>query len=293
MTQPSISLEFFPPSGPKGEDRFWDVIDRLAVLKPSFVSVTYGAGGTTQDRSDRIVRRLQSETELKPAAHLTCVGATREDVDSIARAWWEAGIRHIVALRGDPAEGAESYVPHPGGYANAAELVAGLRQVADFEISVGAYPEKHPQSPSVAADLDNLKRKLDAGAARAITQFFFEPEAFLRFRDKAVRSGITAPLVPGILPVVNFARVIEIAEICETAVPNWMHQLFEGLDEDPETRAMVSASITTDLCNRLRAEGVEHFHFYTLNRAPLTTAICRRLMIEDSIDDGYGSREAA
>ncbi|MBT5267148.1 MAG: methylenetetrahydrofolate reductase [NAD(P)H] [Rhodospirillaceae bacterium] len=293
MTQPSISLEFFPPSGPKGEDRFWDVIDRLAVLKPKFVSVTYGAGGTTQDRSDRIVRRLQSETELKPAAHLTCVGATREDVDSIARAWWEAGIRHIVALRGDPAEGAESYVPHPGGYANAAELVAGLRQVADFEVSVGAYPEKHPQSPSVAADLDNLKRKLDAGAARAITQFFFEPEAFLRFRDKAVRSGITAPLVPGILPVVNFARVIEIAEICETAVPDWMHQLFEGLDEDPETRAMVSASITTDLCNRLRAEGVDHFHFYTLNRAPLTTAICRRLMTDDGIDDGYGSREAA
>ena len=280
MTQvPSVSFEFFPPHDGAAEAKLWETMKKLAPLAPAFVSVTYGAGGSTRQRTDRIVRRVQPEMGLEPAAHLTCVGAARAEVDEIARGWGDAGIRHIVALRGDPPAGEARYTPHPDGYLNAADLVGGLRRIADFEISVGCYPEVHPDSPSPQADMDNLKRKIDAGAGRAITQFFFEPETFLRFRDRARAAGIEAPLVPGILPVTNFAKVVEFAGKCGATVPPWMADLFDGLDDDPETRALVAATTASELCERLRQEGVEDFHFYTLNRPALTHAICLRLGI--------------
>jgi methylenetetrahydrofolate reductase (NADPH) len=280
VTAPRISFEFFPPHSDTEATKLWETIRRLESLRPRFVSVTYGAGGSTRERTDRIVRRIKTETPLVPAAHLTCVGASREDIDHLARAWWEAGITSIVALRGDQPAGETTYTPHPQGYTNAAALVEGLRGIADFDISVAAYPEKHPDSPSVTADIDNLKHKIDNGANRAITQFFFEAETFLRFRDACARAGISAPLIPGILPVTNFAKVVQFAGRCGASVPKWMAKLFDGLDDDAETRALVAASTATELCQTLVREGVEDFHFYTLNRPALTYAICRRLGVQ-------------
>ena len=276
-TVPSVSFEFFPPRDDAGEERLWKTAERLAPLAPSFVSVTYGAGGSTRVRTDRVVRRLQADTGIDVAAHLTCVGASKKEVDAVAARWWKAGIRQIVALRGDMPGIAETYRPHREGYANAADLVAGLRGIADFDIAVAAYPEIHPDSENLAADLDNLKRKIDAGATRAITQFFFFTDLFLRFRDRAAAAGITVPIIPGILPVTNFAKVQEFSARCGAAVPGWMAELFDGLDNDPETRKFVAVSVADDQCRRMLAEGVENFHFYTLNRADLSYAICWRL----------------
>ncbi|EDP64192.1 methylenetetrahydrofolate reductase [alpha proteobacterium BAL199] len=281
---PSISFEFFPPKDEAGEIKLWETLDRLAPYGPRFVSVTYGAGGSTRERTSRIVTRIKRETGLEPAAHLTCVGATCDEVDEVARGWWDAGIRHVVALRGDAPAGSGGYKPHDGGYANGAELTAGLRRIGDFEISVGAYPESHPDSASAEADLDNLKRKLDAGANRAITQYFFEADTFLRFRDRCAAAGITTPIVPGILPVTNFQKVVEFSQACGATVPAWMADLFAGLDGDPETRQLVAASTASELCMALMAEGVEDFHFYTLNRPQLAAAICRRLGVRPELE---------
>lgn len=278
---PSVSFEFFPPKTEKMEQSLWQAVQRLAPLKPAFVSVTYGAGGSTRERTHATVRRIQGETGIPAAAHLTCVGASRDEIDAVARHYWEAGIRHIVALRGDPPEAdggvAGKYVPHPEGYAYAADLVAGLKRVADFEISVAAYPETHPEAVSPQADLDNLKRKIDAGATRAISQFFFDNDAFLRFRDACAAAGIHAPIVPGILPITNFARAVEFAGRCGAAVPVELADAFDGLDRDPETRQLIAAHVAVEQCRALLAEGVDEFHFYTLNRADLTVAICHLL----------------
>jgi methylenetetrahydrofolate reductase (NADPH) len=280
---PRVSFEFFPPREEAGWAQLWDTIGKLAPLRPEYVSVTYGAGGTTRERTDRIVRRLRAESALEPAAHITCVGAARSEVDELLRGWWQAGIRHIVALRGDPPPGAGRFTARPDGYCNAAHLVAGARSLADFEIAVAAYPEGHPESPSMDADLNNLKRKLDAGASTAITQFFFDPELFLRFRDRARAHGIEAPLVPGILPITNFARAVDFAGRCGASIPNWMAELFADLDADPEQRQLIAATIAAELCQRLAAEGVDRFHFYTLNRPQLTAAICRRLGLRPAL----------
>ena len=260
------------------ERTLWEAVTRLAPLCPTFFSVTYGAGGSTRQRTHDTVVRLKQETGIDPAAHLTCVGATRGEIDDIARAYWDAGIRHIVALRGDPPAGmGAKYTAHPGGYANAAELVAGLKKIGDFQISVAGYPEKHPDSPDIKADLENLKRKVDAGAERCITQFFFEADDFLAFRDRAAAAGVHVPIVPGIMPVSNFQSVTRIAGLCGSKVPSWLAHLFEGLDDDLETRRMIAATVAGDLCRRLQREGVDQFHFYTLNRADLTFATCHLL----------------
>ena len=274
---PQVSFEFFPPKTPEMEEKLWQTVERLAPLGPRFVSVTYGAGGSTRARTHATVRRIRQETALDPAAHLTCIGASRAEIDEIARGYWQAGVRHVVALRGDPPAEAGGYRPHPDGYAHAADLVAGLLGVAPIEVSVAAEPETHPQGVSAAADLDKLKPKLDAGARRAITQFFFEAEAYLRFRERAARAGITVPIVPGILPVTNFAQVRKFAALCGASLPGWMARLFDGLDDDPDTRRLVAASIAAEQCRRLQAEGVEEFHFYTLNRADLIVAICHMI----------------
>jgi len=273
-----VSFEFSPPSTAEMEQKLWQAIQRLVPLAPRFVSVTYGAGGSTRDRTHATVRRIRQETVLEPAAHLTCIGAPREEIDEIVRDYWAAGIRHLVALRGDPPGGPDGvYTPHPGGYAYAADLVAGIRRIADFEISVGAYPEIHPGAPHMAAEIDNLKRKIDAGANRAITNFFFEPETYLRYLEAARAAGITIPIVPGIMPVSNFAGIVRFAGKCGAAVPGWMGHMFEGLDNDPDTRRLVAACQAVELCRRLQAEGVDEFHFYTMNRAELTVAICHML----------------
>jgi methylenetetrahydrofolate reductase (NADPH) len=275
---PRISFEFSPPKTPEMEARLWEVVKRLEPLGPRFVSVTYGAGGSTRERTHHTVRRIREETALEPAAHLTCVAATRDEIDAVAAAYWDAGIRHIVALRGDPPGGiGERYAAHPGGYAFAADLVAGLKRVADFEISVAAYPETHPEAPSDDHDLDNLRRKLDAGANRAITQFFFDVDLFLRFRDRVAAAGIAVPVVPGIMPVTNFARLKLMATACAASIPAWMAAHFDGLDDDPDTRRLVATSIAAEQCRRLQADGVNEFHFYTLNRADLIVAICHML----------------
>jgi methylenetetrahydrofolate reductase (NADPH) len=273
----AVSFEFFPPRTDKMQEQLWAAIERLAPLKPRFMSVTYGAGGSTRERTHEIVVRIQREKGIQAAAHLTCVGAARAEVDEVARRYWEAGIRHIVALRGDPPEGEARYVPHPGGYAFAADLVAGLKRVADFEISVAAYPESHPEAASARADLDNLKRKIDAGASRAITQFFFDTEVFLRFRDRVVAAGIAVPLVPGLIPVTNFVQTSRFAAKAGASVPAWLSELFAGLEEDPETRKLVAASVAARQVQSLVKEGVGAFHFYTMNRADLTYAICHML----------------
>ena len=279
LAPPAISFEFFPPKTPALETQLWACIERLATLRPNFVSVTYGAGGSTQERTHATVVRIVQETELTPAAHITCVGAPREAVDDVARRYWAAGVRHIVALRGDPPSG-EAYAPHPGGYAFAADLVAGLRKVADFEITVAAYPETHPQALSPEADLDNLKRKLDAGATRAISQVFFDNGVFLRFLDRALAAGIKAPIVPGIMPVTNFTQAEKFCAACGTSVPKWMAGMFEGLDDDVETRRMVAAAVAAEQVRLLQANGIDEFHFYTLNRPDLTYAIARILGVK-------------
>ncbi|MEA2613995.1 MAG: methylenetetrahydrofolate reductase [Chloroflexota bacterium] len=272
-----VSFEFFPPRTEKMELTLWESVKTLEPLAPRFVSVTYGAGGSTRERTHNTVVRIARETSLTPAAHLTCVEASRDEVDEIARAYWEAGIRHIVALRGDPPEPGKAFAAHPQGYANAAELVGGLKRVAPFEISVAAYPEIHPDSPTKAADLDNLKRKIDAGADRAITQFFFSTDCFFRFRDEAAAAGIEAELVPGILPVSNVAQTRKFAASCGATIPAWMDALFEGLDNLPAARQLVAATVAAELCGQLYAGGVRVFHFYTLNRAELAYAICHLL----------------
>ena len=275
---PLVSFEFFPPKNAEMEERLWQTVRRLESLGPRFVSVTYGAGGSTRERTHATVRRIREETRLEPAAHLTCVGASRAEIDEVARLYWQAGVRHLVALRGDPPAGGRN-APHPEGYAYAADLVAGLLRAAPFEVSVAAYPETHPEAASADADLANLKRKIDEGAKRAITQFFFEPETFLRFRDRARAHGIDVPIVPGILPVTNFAQVQKFAAQCGARVPPFMIELFDGLDDDPETRRLVAASVAAEQCRRLQADGVDEFHFYTLNRAELIVAICRMIGI--------------
>jgi methylenetetrahydrofolate reductase (NADPH) len=273
-----VSFEFSPPKTEAAERTLWETVTRLTPLRPTFFSVTYGAGGSTRQRTHETVVRLKKETGIDPAAHLTCVAATRGEIDDVARAYWDAGIRHIVALRGDPPGGiGGKYTPHPGGYANAAELIAGLKKIGAFQISAAGYPEKHPDSANNEADLDNLKRKVDAGAERCITQFFFEAEDFLRFRDRAATVGVNVPIVPGIMPVSNFQGIQKMAGGCGSKVPSWLAHLFDGLDEDAETRRMIAATVAGDLCRRLQSEGVEQFHFYTLNRADLTFAICHLL----------------
>jgi methylenetetrahydrofolate reductase (NADPH) len=273
---PALSFEFFPPRTEALEAQLWACIRRLEPLAPRFVSVTYGAGGSTRERTHQTVTRIVAETGLTPAAHLTCVAATREEVDEVARRYWESGVRHIVALRGDAPTGG-AYEPHPGGYAYAADLVAGLKRIGDFDISVAAYPETHPAALSADADLDNLKRKLDAGATRAITQYFFDTDTYLRFLDRCLAAGITAPIVPGIMPVSNFAQAAKFSAMCGTSVPGWLAAMFEGTDEDSETRRMVGAIVAAEQVRLLRANGIDQFHFYTLNRPDLTYAIAHIL----------------
>jgi methylenetetrahydrofolate reductase (NADPH) len=274
-----VSFEFFPPKTQKMEETLWESVQTLSPLGPRFVSVTYGAGGTTRERTHATVARIARDTDIPAAAHLTCVEATREEIDAVANDYWEAGVRHIVALRGDSPVAGTKFESPVGGYENAAALVAGLRKLHPFEISVAAYPECHPDSPDAVADLDNLKRKLDAGASRAITQFFHEAETFFRYRDAVAKAGIDAEIVPGIMPIMNFASVQRMSAMCGTVVPDWMGTLFEGLDDRPAARQLVSATIAAELCRRLYAGGVRDFHFYTLNRAELSFAICHLLGI--------------
>ncbi|HEY8052100.1 MAG TPA: methylenetetrahydrofolate reductase [Steroidobacteraceae bacterium] len=279
-TQPApirVSFEFFPPADAVMETTLWSSIERLAPLAPCFVSVTYGADGSTRERTHNVVTRIQNETSLTGAPHLTCVGATRGEILDIARAYWDQGIRHLVALRGDPPRGQSGYAPHPRGFAYAADLVAGLKTVAPFEVSVAAYPEVHPQARSAQMDLANLKRKIDAGATRAITQFFYDTDVFLRFRDRCAAAGVAAPIVPGILPIARFAQMLRFAQACGAGVPQWLHERFNGLDEDPDTRRLIAASVAIEQVQALARHGVQEFHFYTLNRAELTYAICHAL----------------
>ena len=274
-----VSFEFFPPHSEKMQETLWNSIQRLKPLAPSFVSVTYGADGSTRERTHDVVQRIVNETDLTVAPHLTCVDASRGEIDAIAREYWDMGIRHIVALRGDPPADSRAYTPTRGGYAYASDLVAGLKKVADFDISVAAYPEVHPEAPSAEFDLENLKRKLDAGASRAITQFFFDTGPFLRFRDRCAAAGIDSPIVPGILPITRFAQMTKFAAQCGANVPDWLRDRFEGLDDDAETRNLIAANVAIEQVQRLQAEGVDEFHFYTLNRSQLTVAICHALGI--------------
>ena len=270
-----VSFEFFPPKTLKMEKNLWCSIRRLEPLGPHFVSVTYGAGGTTRDRTHATLARVLAETALAPAAHLTCVAATRGQVDAVIRDYARAGIRHIVALRGDPPAGAGSaYAPHPGGYENAADLVAGIRRIGDFEVSVSAYPEKHPDSADVTADLDMLQAKIDAGATRAITQFFFDNDLYFRYLDRMEARGIDIPVIPGIVPIHDFAQVSNFAARCGTHMPGRIARRFEGLEGDPETQKLVAATVAAEQVMDLAAQGVREFHFYTLNRADLVYAIC-------------------
>jgi methylenetetrahydrofolate reductase (NADPH) len=275
--QVCVSFEFFPPNDEAMERTLWASIERLAPLAPRFVSVTYGADGSTRDRTHRVIARVQRETRLTGAPHLTCIGASRGEILDVARGYWDEGVRHIVALRGDPPAGSGAYAPRADGFAYAADLVAGLKGVADFEISVAAYPETHPEAAGPEEDLDNLKRKLDAGATRAITQFFFDTERYLRFRDACARRGIGTPIVPGILPITRFPQLLRFAARCGATVPESLAERFEGLDDDPETRRLIAAAVAIEQVARLRREGVGEFHFYTLNRAELTYAICHAL----------------
>ncbi len=287
----AVSFEFFPPKSPAAAADLRTAAEALETLAPRFVSVTYGASGATQAGTRDTLALLVRETGLDVAAHLTCVGAPRAETDRIAAGYWEMGVRHIVALRGDGGTPGTPFEPHPQGYRNAADLVAGLKRVAPFEISVAAYPESHPESPNKAADLDNLWRKIDAGADRALTQFFFSADCFLRFRDQCAAVGIDAELVPGILPIGHFGQTRAFAGKCGTSVPAWMERIFEGLDARPETRALVSAAVAAELCARLGAEGVRHFHFYTLNRAELSYAVCHLLGLRPK--EGTGERARA
>jgi methylenetetrahydrofolate reductase (NADPH) len=281
MPDPAVSFEFFPPGDEAMAQQLWQSVERLAPLSPSFVSVTYGADGSTRTRTHEFVQRVLAETDLRVAPHLTCVGASREEVMEIAHSYWQLGVRHLVALRGDaPAASLSAdgrYQPYPDGFAYASDLVGGLRQAGDFEISVAAYPEGHPESGGVDADLENLKRKVDAGARRAITQFFFDTDLFLRYRDRCVAAGIYARIVPGILPITRFPQLLRFAARCGASVPDWLRNRFDGLDDDPDTRRMIAANVAIEQVQRLRQHGVEEFHFYTLNRAELAYAICHAL----------------
>ena len=272
-----VSFEFFPPGDAAMEAQLWSTLQRLAPLAPRFVSVTYGADGSTRERTHNVVTRIQTDTELTGAPHLTCVGASRGEILDIAREYWDQGVRHLVALRGDPPRGSGAYVPHPQGFAYAYELVAALMQVTPFEISVAAYPEVHPEARSAAADLENLRRKIDAGASRAITQFFYDTEVFLRFRDRCAAAGIRAPIVPGILPISRFSQVLRFAASCGATVPAWLHERFSGLEDDAETRRLIAAAVAIEQVQALAQHGVHEFHFYTLNRAELSYAICHAL----------------
>jgi methylenetetrahydrofolate reductase (NADPH) len=272
-----VSFEFFPPADAAMEATLWGSLERLAPLAPRFVSVTYGADGSTRERTHSVVSHIQRQTRLTGAPHLTCIGASRREILEIAQGYWDEGIRHLVALRGDLPQGQARYRPHPDGFAYAADLVRALRALAPFEISVAAYPEVHPAAASAAADLENLKRKIDAGATRAITQFFYDIGVFLRFRDRCAAAGIDAPLVPGILPITRFPQVLRFARSCGASIPSWLQQRFEGLDEDPETRRLIAAAVAIEQVDELRRHGVREFHFYTLNRAELTYAICHAL----------------
>jgi methylenetetrahydrofolate reductase (NADPH) len=273
-----LSFEFFPPKNDATEERFWESLHKLAPLHPEFVSVTYGAGGTTRERTLRMVSNITDQTGLAAAAHLTCVGASREEVDAVVRAYQTAGVNRIVALRGDPPEGVgQPFTPHPEGYRNAADLVAGIRRIGDFDISVAAYPERHPQSPDWQSDIDNLKSKLDAGATRAITQMFFNNADYLRFLERARAAGITAPIIPGIQPIHSFKQISGFAARCGASIPPWMAERFEGLDDDPETHALVASAVAAEQVTELLDEGVTAFHFYTLNRSNLVLALARLL----------------
>jgi methylenetetrahydrofolate reductase (NADPH) len=290
--RPGVSFEFSPPKTPEAEVNLWEAIRRLEPLDPTFVSVTYGAGGSTRDRTHRTVLRMLKETTLKPAAHLTCVEASRDEVDEVIRDYWAAGIRHIVALRGDPpGQIGGAYAPRADGYRNATELTAGIRAIAPFEVSVGLYPHIHPESPSIEHDIDVLKAKIDAGATRAITQFFFDLDGFLRFMDRVRKAGVTIPISPGIMPVTNFKGLKKMAGPIGIKIPDWLARLFEGLDKDPETRRLLACSVATEMCARLAEEGFTDFHFYTLNRADLTYAICRVLGVREP--DHETPKEAA
>jgi methylenetetrahydrofolate reductase (NADPH) len=278
MSAPRVSFEFFPPKTPEAEASLWTTVERLAPLNPEFVSVTYGADGSTRERTHQVIESILTKTSLRPVPHLTCVGAPRKEIDAIADEYWNIGVRQIVALRGDPEGGAEAdYVPHPDGYAYASDLVQGLLEKHPFELFVAAYPETHPQAVSEDADLDNLKRKVDAGAHRAITQFFFDNEIFLRFRDRVATAQIDVELIPGILPVTNFNTLVRFAGACGASIPQSLSTLFEGLDEDPKTRQLIAAHAAVSQAEDLGREGVEDFHFYTLNRADLSFAVCHAL----------------
>jgi methylenetetrahydrofolate reductase (NADPH) len=284
----SISFEFFPPKTAQSEVDLWEEITTLSALNPHFVSVTYGAGGTTRERTHATIKRLIDETSLKPAAHLTCVGASRADIDAIATSYWDAGVRHIVALRGDAPDG-KPYEAHPQGYAYASDLVEGLKKIGDFDISVAAYPEMHPQASSLQADIDHLKRKIDAGATRAITQFFFNPDIYLRFMDKVRAANITVPVIPGVLPVSNIHQLKKFAAMCGATVPDWMDALFLDIVDDKDLYQQTAAFVTASMCRRLRLEGVEEFHFYTLNRAMLTKTICHLLGVRPSVQYNHSA----
>lgn len=274
----AISFEFFPPKTDAMEERFWESLNKLAPLGPRFVSVTYGAGGTTRERTLRMVSQIKAQTGVEPAAHLTCVGASRDEVDEVVRLYRKAGVKRIVALRGDPPEGVgRPFVPHPHGYRSGAELVAGISEIGDFDISVAAYPERHPQSPDWAADIDNLKRKLDAGAHRAITQMFFDNADYLRYLERVRAAGITAPIVPGIQPIHSFRQISGFAARCGAGIPPWIAERFEGLEDDPETHALVAAAVAAEQVTELLDHGVTEFHFYTLNRSNLVLALARLL----------------
>jgi len=273
-----LSFEFFPPKSDLAEKRFWDSLHRLAPLNPSFVSVTYGAGGSTRERTLKMVAKITSDTGIKAAAHLTCVGASRDEVNEVVRGYAKAGVNSIVALRGDPPAGiGKEFIAHPNGYKNAIELVAGIREIGNFDISVAAYPEKHPESPNWQADIDNLKRKIDAGANRAITQMFFDNDDYWRFMDRAEKAGITAPIVPGIQPIHNFTQISNFAKRCGTSIPTWLAARFEGLEDDPETHALVAAAVAAEQVTELVDRGVNEFHFYTMNRSNLVLALARLL----------------
>lgn len=281
MSVKSISFEFFPPKTPDMEAKLWDSVKRLEPLKPAYVSVTYGAGGSTRERTHGIVKRMVEETSLSPAGHITCVAATRAEIDQVLKDYWSAGVRRIVALRGDPPAGiGTKYEPHPGGYAYASDLIAGARRIADFDISVGCYPEAHPEAVSLRAEIDNLKRKFDAGATRAITQFFFYPDVYFKFLDMARAAGITQPIVPGVMLQSNFKGLKRMADLCGTAIPARIASLYEGLDHDAETRDLVTAHVAAELCTRLTEQGVDSFHFYTMNRAGLSLSTCRLLGVK-------------
>ena len=288
MSNPvAVSFEFFPPSDDAAAAQLWDCVRRLAPLNPNFVSVTYGADGSTRTRTHECVLRMLRETNLVVAPHLTCVAASRDEVLGIAQDYWQQGIRHLVALRGDaPAANVSPdgrYRPQAGGFAYASDLVQGLAGIGRFDLSVAAYPEGHPETGTVDADLENLKRKVDAGAGRAITQFFFDTDIFLRYRDRCTAAGIRARLVPGILPITRFPQLLRFAERCGASVPGWLRRRFDGLDDDPETRRMIAASVAIEQVQRLRQHGVDEFHFYTLNRAELTYAICHALDLRPSM----------